>query len=135
MEAFGCEESRCERVFVQAKFRCGVPECFCSVSSYNSAILWLGLHLKSFSPYPFQPLVVSLSGVSRIRQLVCHWAMVWRSSSGKSEPQSTTHPTDCDWGGGENMRAPTAEYDPAPPRIPSTGGFGGGKWISSTIHR
>jgi hypothetical protein len=32
---------------------------------------------------------------------------------------------------GEKMRAPTAEYDPAPPRMSVTGGLGGGKCISS----
>jgi hypothetical protein len=54
-----------------------------------------------------------------------------RSSGGKSDPQSTIQPTDSDCGGGENIRAPNAEYDPAPPTMSLTGGFGGGNSISS----
>src|SRR3954451_808796 len=67
-----------------------------------------------------------------MRQPVSHWAMVSRSSGGKSDPQSTIHPTALDLGGGENMRAPNAEYDPAPPRMFVTGGLGGWNSISST---
>ena len=44
---------------------------------------------------------------------------------GKSEPLSTTHDTVLDSGGGENRRAPKAEYDPEPPKISKTGGVGG----------
>jgi hypothetical protein len=62
---------------------------------------------------------------------VCHFAMKSRSSGGKSEPQSTIQPTDFDLGGGENRRAPRAEYAPAPPTMSLTGGFGGGNSISS----
>jgi hypothetical protein len=85
----------------------------------------------SFSPYPFQPLVVNLSGVSLTTAPVCHWLMDTRNSGGKSEPQSMTQPTVFENGGGENTRAPSAEYEPAPPTISLTGGFGGANSISS----
>lgn len=50
---------------------------------------------------------------------------------GKSEPWSMIHPTEDDNGGGEKIRAPIAEYVPAPPRISLTGVIGGMKSISS----
>ena len=62
---------------------------------------------------------------------VFHWAIYSRSSAGKSDPQSTIQPTPLECGGGEKMRAPNAEYVPAPPTISLTGGFGGGNSISS----
>lgn len=67
-----------------------------------------------------------------MRQYVSQSARYWRNAGGKSEPQSTIHPTERDaTGGGEKMRAPNAEKDPAPPGISRTGGVGGGKCISS----
>ena len=57
--------------------------------------------------------------------------MVSRSSVGKSEPQSTIQPTEREAGGGEKMRAPKAEYAPAPPGTFVTGGVGGRNSMSS----
>jgi hypothetical protein len=75
--------------------------------------------------------VVNLSGVSRTTTPVCHRAINSRNSGGKSDPQSIIQPTDLDCGGGEKSRAPRAEYDPAPPTMSLTGGFGEGNSISS----
>lgn len=44
---------------------------------------------------------------------------------GKSDPWSTIQETVWESGGGEKRRAPRAEYDPAPPMMSKTGGFGG----------
>jgi hypothetical protein len=56
---------------------------------------------------------------------VCH-AVIWEvTESGKSEPLSTIQETVWERGGGEKRRAPSAEYDPAPPRMSKTGGLGG----------
>jgi hypothetical protein len=60
--------------------------------------------------------------------------MLWRTSSGKSDPQSTIQPTDFDLGGGENTRAPKAAYEPAPPTMPLTGGRSSPKSISSDYY-
>lgn len=52
--------------------------------------------------------------------------LIWLDmEDGKSEPASIIHETVLERGGGENRRAPRAEYAPPPPRISNTGGFGG----------
>lgn len=86
---------------------------------------------SSLGPYTLRPLVVFLSGVSRMTQLVSQDRIVSRNSSGKSEPASTIHPTACESGGGEKSRAPRADHDPAPPRMSLTGSVGGGNLMSS----
>jgi hypothetical protein len=61
----------------------------------------------------------------RIRHDVCH-DLIWVVMlGGKSEPLSTIQETDCETGGGEKRRAPSAEKEPAPPRMLKTGGLGG----------
>ena len=63
----------------------------------------------SFSPYPFQPRVVSASR-GLISALVCQDSICERTAAGKSVPASTIQAMDfdCD-GGGEKRRAPRAE--------------------------
>jgi hypothetical protein len=82
----------------------------------------------------FSDLVVSLFGVSRRTHEVSHWLIEDRIESGKSDPQSTIQPTDCDNGGGEKRRAPRAAYEPAPPIMSVKVGSSWPKEMSSERH-
>jgi hypothetical protein len=73
----------------------------------------------------FQPRVVRRVGLWRKREVVCQDSIRVVSASGKSEPWSIIQDIFWERGGGENIRAPRAEYVPAPPIISNKGGFGG----------
>lgn len=79
----------------------------------------------SFSSYPFQPRVVRRVVSVRMRQEVCQDDISCDKEGGKSEPRSRIHDTVRERGGGEKIRAPMAEYVPAPPITSNSGGLGG----------